>query len=495
MKREAAHGALWTLAEVGSGEGLAFVVFLVLTRLVSPADYGVASLAGAIAAFAQIPIMRGLADAVVARSELSEDAISTAFWATLLIATVLCSILVVAAGGIAWVFGQPMLAPVLRWFSLCLVTTALTTVPLAVLRRQLRLSAFALRAAGGGAVGGLVGISMAFAGCGIWALVGNQVAQGIAAVAIVWWMGDWRPRLTFPLGALRPLSGFSIQAVTGAGLDVLAAKIDLLIVGYSFDAASVGYYYLVKRMLQAASAAAIYPVWSVSLPVLGRLLKDRALFNKAYVSFIAAAQAFWLPVVLGFGVTAPDLIPVLFGLRWAGAAPVAAAASLVSFSAAIVICTNQAFCAAGRADLYARLALFQLLIMAVLFTAASRLGIVAAGYALSASLAAVVPLQLWALWRATGLTPRSVLEPCARVAAAGGIMAATILATAAALSTAPALLRFPMEVALGAAAYLGGLWMLARPTCLELLALAQAAIARRSSMAIEAAGGSGRLES
>ncbi len=487
MKREVARGALWMLAEMGSWEGLAFVAFLVMTRLLTPADYGVASLAAAIVFFAQVLIFRGLADAVVALADIDEDAISTAFWATLLIAATLFAGLAVAAGGVAWAFGQPLLAPVLRGFSVVLIPTGLVTIPLSVLRRQLRFSAFALRAAGAGLVGGIVGIAMALSGYGVWSLVGNHVAQSIAAVALVWSTTDWRPRLAFSPAALRKLSRFSAQVVLGAELDTLAGKIDLLIVGMSFEPTIVGYYYIVKRILQTASGATVYPIWSVSLPALGRLAGDHARFNKAYVSIIATAQAFWLPVVLGFGVMAAELIPVLFGEHWKPAAPVAASACLLCLSYAVVLCTGQALCAAARADLYARLALVQVLIMGALFGIASRFDVVAAGYALSACFAVMVPVQLWTMHRTTGLAYRDIAIPYARIAVAGGLMAAAIMAIRALGIPMPIFLRLTVEIAGGALAYLGGLWVFARQTSLELIGVAQAALARRSLVAIDTA--------
>ena len=123
-----------------------------------------ASLAGVVSAFFQLALTRGLADAVVAHPELDEEALSTAFWGNLLVAVALFALVQVAAGGFAWCFGQPLVAPMLRWFSLCFFTTALTFIPLATLRRRLRFGTYAVRAAIGAASGGLVGIAMALTG-------------------------------------------------------------------------------------------------------------------------------------------------------------------------------------------------------------------------------------------------------------------------------------------------------------------------------------------
>lgn len=152
-KRDVARGALWILLEVGSAEAINLVSFVVLSRILSPADYGVAAIAGVVSALLQLLLTRGLVDAVVAQTDMDEATLSTAFWANMALAAALFVAVQAGAGAIAWCFGQPLAAPMLRWFSLCFFTTAVISIPLAWLRRGLRFETYAIRAAIGAGVG------------------------------------------------------------------------------------------------------------------------------------------------------------------------------------------------------------------------------------------------------------------------------------------------------------------------------------------------------
>jgi O-antigen/teichoic acid export membrane protein len=494
MRRELAHGALWMLAEVAGGEGISLLAFVILSRLLDPGDYGVVSLAGVVSVFLQVMLTRGFADAVVALPD-AEDWVSTAFWANLVLATALFALVQIGADAVARCFGQPLVASVLRWFSFCFFTTALTFIPLAALRRQLRFKTFAVRAAIGSAFGGTVAITMALTGWGIWSLVGAQFGQGVAAVASVWLMGGWRPRFHISAPALRALSRFSGYAMGGAVLDLLASKIDIIAVGLFCDVTSVGYYFLVKRVLQTVSGTALYPAWSVMMPALSRFAGNWAAFNRAYVALVTAAQACWAPIVAGLGAAAPEVVPAVFGPRWEGAVPVFEAASLLAFSRALTSCTSQALGSAGRADAYTALGSLEVGLTALLVVCAAPFGVAKAGLALGVASLLVVPFHLMMLRRCTGLDPRDVLRPLVGIGVASVLMTVCIVLTRAA--ALPAFLALPMpaiaglDVALGALVYLLALRLLAPGTFIQIVALSRSVVPRlgRSEPAATAGGG------
>jgi O-antigen/teichoic acid export membrane protein len=422
VKRDVTRGALWSLLEAGSTEGVNLVAFIVLSRLLEPADYGVAMLASVVSTFVQTALVRGLSDAVASIANLDEDEISTAFWANLGLAAVLFVLVQLGAGVVAWCFGQPLVAPVLRWMSLCFFTTALTTMPLAALRRQLRLEAFAARGAVATTLGGLVGIVMAFKGYGAWSLVGTQIGQGMAGVATVWLFGGWRPRKRLSWATLRKLSSFSIHSTAGAALDFVGSRIDVVVIGFALDAASVGYYSLLKRVLHTAMYSTMYPIWAVMTPALGRLVGDWNRFNRAYISLVGASQVGWVLVVTGLGAVASDLLPLLFGPHWTRAVPLFQVASILAVPYAIVSSTSRALAAAGHARAYLRLGVLQVVSTAVFAAVLTHISLAATGLALVLSSLAVLPFHLYELRRYTGMQPVALLLPCMRIAMAGGVM-------------------------------------------------------------------------
>ena len=99
--------------------------------------------------------------------------------------------------------------------------------------------------------------------------------------------------------------------MSGAVLDFLANRIDIFAVGLFLDATSLGYYYLLKRVLQAAVGATIYPPWSIMMPALRRLLGDWGRFNRAYTSLVAVAHACWVLLIAALCSSAPNLLPTV----------------------------------------------------------------------------------------------------------------------------------------------------------------------------------------
>src|ERR687886_1237101 len=109
MKVKAARGVLWSLVEYGGGEGISFVVFLVLARLVAPESFGVVALAGVFIMLVQVFLWQGFPDAIVQRQELRPEHVDTAFWTNIGIPLAFLAAPQATAGLLARLFDQPLL--------------------------------------------------------------------------------------------------------------------------------------------------------------------------------------------------------------------------------------------------------------------------------------------------------------------------------------------------------------------------------------------------
>lgn len=449
----------WTLLDVGGSQGLAFLLYVILTRILTPGEYGVFAIALAITAMANTVLFQGFADALIQREAPDEDDRSTAFWTNMALGTALAVLLVLSGPAFARVYGNAALSPVLQAMAALCVLRALVSVHSALCRREMRMAIFAMRAIGGYVIGGLSGIALAMAGWGVWALVACQIIQALVILAVMWATIRWTPRLRFSRASLRDLARFSSPFMVAGILTAMADKVDNLVIGVMLDVEAVGHYNLALKMLQALGFVAMSPLALLMMPVLARFAQDRAAFRDEYVRLVTASLAIWLPMAVGLGFLAPALVPLAFGPQWAAAVPVLQAMSLGCFTVPLWSFTGQALSSLDRPGAYAWLAGGQLALAALAYAAASPFGIVAVGFAWAAVSALLVPVHLHVLEEVVGQSFMPLLGNALRLAAAGLGMAGAMLA--------------------GQALSGGSLWLTALAGCLAYLALLEVALLPR----------------
>ncbi|MDJ0390003.1 lipopolysaccharide biosynthesis protein [Roseomonas sp. E05] len=422
-----ARALFWTLLDVGGSQGLSFLLYVVLTRILTPEDYGIFALSLSVVAVTNIILFQGFADALIQREHPDEDDCSTVFWINFAIGLGLGLLLLAAAGPLAELYGAPLLRPVLQVMSVLCPLRALVSVHSALCRREMRMSIFAMRAIGAYLIGGAAGVALALQGWGVWALVACQLVQAATILVVMWSTIRWVPRLRFSGLAFHRLAGFGRQLMLASVLGSAADKVDNLIIGLVLGPAAVGYYSLAMKVFQAVGLVTIQPLNLLVMPILARLAHHKATFSAEYVRLVTACLAVWLPAVAGLGVLAPVVLPLAFGPQWADAVPVLQAICVSCASMPFWALSGQALSALGRPDLYIRLAAAQLVLAALAFAAAAPFGIVAVGFAWAAVSALLVPLNLATMVRATGVRPHGLQRSALRLLLCAAGMAAVML--------------------------------------------------------------------
>jgi O-antigen/teichoic acid export membrane protein len=426
-RERSARAAFWALVDLAGGQGSSFFVFLVLARVIGPAQYGVFALAWSLLGLITIIQYYGFADAIVQRAEVDESFLDTVFWCDLALALVLIVVAQATALPVARLFGAPLLEPVIRALSLICLLQALVTVPTALCRRALQLQVFAARTLLSYAVGGIVGIAMALRGYGVWALVASQLAQYVVILLVMAWRFPWRPGLRVCGTALRELVSFAGHFMIGNGIKLSADRVSPLVVGLYADAESVGCYALALRILLTAIVLTNSPIERVTLPVLSRFARDLPSFRETYRKMVLVVNSLWMPVATGLGATAAVLLPPLFGARWAAAGPVLQAMCFTAPTLGLWYLSGQALAALGKPERFTRLALAYAVLVCASFAISARFGIVAAGWTWAGLSVLMVPLHLRAIQRASGLPIRLILSDWSRVTASAGVMLVVVI--------------------------------------------------------------------
>ena len=347
-KGKAARGAAWATGANLGCQLLALLFSFALARILSPRVFGLVALAWIYTAFMQIFVMQGFGIAIIQRKDLEEEHLNSAFWIAMGTALVFCVFSVLLSVPIAHIFKEPKLAPVICWLSLLMIFTALNTVPVAVLTRDLEFKPLAIRSFLAVGLSGVIGITMALLGCGVWSLVGQQLSSAALSAVCLWLVVPWRPHLRMSKRHLRDLYGFSLHITGNDILWFFSKRSDQTMVGYSFGPEGLGPYSLASKLVMFLNDGIVGPLQSVALPALSKLQSEAKEFERAVCRYSEISSFLVFPLFAGVAGVAPELVPLFYGEKWLAAIPLLQVLALYGVGQAAFSFTYPALVAKGK---------------------------------------------------------------------------------------------------------------------------------------------------
>jgi O-antigen/teichoic acid export membrane protein len=470
LKSRVARGLVWTITDNWGRQLLGLVVFAVLANLLQPVDFGLVALAAVFVAFAQIFVDQGLGDALIQRRVITRSHIDSAFWAALATGTMLALTGVIAAIPIAALLDQPELAPILQVLSLTFILTALTSIQIGLLKRELRFKSLALRSILAVIAGGVVGIAMAYLGYGAWSLVGQQLASSVASVITLFTVSPWRPSLHFSRQEFKELFTFGISVVGGDTVTFFTRNTDNLLIGAFLGTVPLGFYAVGYRILDTSQSLLINIARKVAFPALASLQQDPERTKRAYLKVSRVASAVIIPAYIGLALVAPELIVTVFGERWTDAGIVAATLfligpvlSLQAFGVALVY-------AAGHPEAIFKLRLILMIVRVVGFVIAVRFGIFAVAVAYVVGGYVSLPYLLYLQRTYGGIRPTEYLLRLRGLVASTAVMALAVLGVKILLpSPVEPVVLLAAEISVGLPLLVAAVWVLDRQLVREVM--------------------------
>lgn len=466
LEGRALRGVFWTVIQALAGRALSLVVFVILARLLTPADFGLVAMVGVFIALLEVLVQQGFSAAITQRESLEPEHESTAFWSNVLLSALMGAALWASSGWIARLYDAPDLAPIVRWLSGVLPLRALVAVPVGLLQRRLEFRALAVRSIFGAFVGGVAGVVAALAGWGVYALVAQQLLGGLAEVLAVWGAAAWWPRFAFSMRHLRDLLGFSLHLVGASLLDFLNRHSDDFLIGVFLGPVALGYYAVAYRALKVMTQVMATTGTVVAFSAFSRLQDQPARMLEAFYRSTQAAGVIALPAFVGLSVVAPTAVPLVFGEQFAESGAVLRILALIGVIHAVSYYNFAVYVGIGRPDIRLKLLAVHTTVNVLAFFVVVRWGIVAVAAAYVIRAYVLMPLDLFALRRLIGLDPRRYFGNLAAPALACAVMVVSILAIQRLRLGAPEELM--LSIAAGAVVYAAVLYLLAPALVREL---------------------------
>ncbi|MBR1557306.1 MAG: lipopolysaccharide biosynthesis protein [Prevotella sp.] len=316
LKDKTIKGTFWSATDAFLGQGVLFIVGIVLARLLSPEEYG---LIGIVIIFTTVmtAIMdSGFSSALIRKIEVKDEDYNTLFIFNLTVSVALFALLYAGAPWIAHFFERPQLVALVRVMGSILILQSLCIVQETILKRRIdfktRTKASFISAVSSGAIG----IGMAFAGYGVWSLVGQQLSRQFVYTACLWGFNHWWPRLKFSNASLRYMWGFGWKLLVSGLLDKLWAELKKVVVSKYYSPATLGQYTKAGEFAKIFSANFTSIIQRVTYPALAQVQDDPKRMVSAYRRVIKTTMFVTVNCMFFLGAVSEPLFYCLIGPKW-----------------------------------------------------------------------------------------------------------------------------------------------------------------------------------
>lgn len=322
IKQKTISGVKWNAVGKLSSQVLEFIISVILMRLLLPTDYGLIGMSMVFIGFASMFTDFGFGSALVQKKELTEAHKSTIFWFNILIGLFLTLLFYFASDFIAVFFESEQLAGIIKILSLIFLLSSLSIVPNTLLQKAMNFKLINKIKIAVVFITGIVSVSLAFNGFGVWSLVFQHLSTQLVTFLLVFYFTDWRPSFIFSKNALNDLFSYSVYFTGFNFINYWARKSDDLLIGKFIGSAGLGIYSRAYNLMLLPITHIISLFSSVMFPAFSTIQDDKARVKKIYLDIMQVLTLITFPMMIGLIVTAEPFILAIFGQKWKDVIPV-----------------------------------------------------------------------------------------------------------------------------------------------------------------------------
>lgn len=320
LKDKTVKGTFWSAADAFLGQGVTFIVGIVLARLLSPAEYGLIGICTIFTTVLFGVVDSGFSTALIRRNDVKEDDYNTMFITNMAMSVLMFIGLYVASPLVAEFFERPELTSILRVMGLILIIQALSITQVTILTKRIDFKTKTKASFFSAVCSGIIGIAMAFNGFGVWSLVGQQLSKQTFYTVVLWMLTRWWPKFKFSKECFHYMWGFGWKMMLSGLLNNIWNQLYQVVVGKCYSPATLGQYSRSKEYAQIFSANFTSIIQRVTYPALSEVQDDKERMVAAYRKIIKVSMFVTAIIMIFLGAVAEPFIYCLIGPQWHEAA-------------------------------------------------------------------------------------------------------------------------------------------------------------------------------
>lgn len=339
---------------------------IIMARILTPEDYGLVGMLAIFIAVSQSLIDSGFSQALIRKQDRSEIDNSTVFYFNIAVGVILYFILFFSAPLIAKFFDEPQLIPITRVIGLCLIFNSLVVVQRALLTINLDFKTQAKASLVGVILSGILGISMAYTGFGVWAIVWQQIVNLFVITILLWIFSQWKPIFVYSWDSFRELFNFGSKLLASGLLNTIFNNLYLIVIGKFFKASDLGYYTRANQFSDFASSNITGIFQRVTYPVLCTIQEDDNRLKDVYRKFLKTSAFIIFPLMMGLAAVARPMVISFLTEKWLFSAILIQILCFAQMWYPIHAINLNLLQVKGRSDLFLKLEIFKKIVTVII---------------------------------------------------------------------------------------------------------------------------------
>lgn len=320
LKNRTIKGTFWSAADAFLGQGVTFFVGIILARMLTPAEYGLIGIVSIFTIILSGVVDSGFSNALIRKKNTTDDDYNTMFFTNMAMSIVMFIFLYVLAPYIAFFFARDELVNLCRVMGVILIIQAFSLTQTTILTKEIDFKTKTKASLISAIVSGIVGIGMAYADLGVWALVGQQISRNFLYSVMLWVLVHWWPKLSFSCDSFLYMWGFGWKMMVSGLLNNIWNQLYQVVVGKFYSPATLGQYTRSKEYAGIFSQNFTVIIQRVSFPALAEVQEDPIRMVQAYRKIIKETMYVTIVCMLLLGAISEPLIYCLIGPQWGDAA-------------------------------------------------------------------------------------------------------------------------------------------------------------------------------
>jgi O-antigen/teichoic acid export membrane protein len=315
-KKNITNNLFWRFAERVFAQLVAFLVSIILARILNPNVYGTVALVTIFTTILQVFVDSGLGNALIQKKDADNLDFSTVFYTNIVFCSLLYLLIFLISPFIASFFKDLSMVPYIRILSITVLVSGVKNVQQAYVSKYMMFRKFFFSTLCGTVVSGVIGVIMALNGAEVWALIVQQVTNVTIDTLVLWITVKWRPELKFSFERLKKLFGFGLKLLLSTLLDTVYRDLRQLFIGKIYTSSDLAYYNLGENIPNLIINNIDLSIDSVLLPAMSKEQDNRERVKAMTRRSIQVSTYIMAPLMVGLAVVGEPLIKVVLTEKW-----------------------------------------------------------------------------------------------------------------------------------------------------------------------------------